>query len=331
MICSHDIRYAHALFFAAMVTVYRSRGTTKGSLPITVIVLAIISCNAAEGELQLPKLATNINSVDSSCSHKYTKHLNEFPNCSPYILGVMRVECIVEVSLNDTDITIGWFMDCQQLSNDPLVTIESQVQVTAEVRRITSQLTINDILDDYAGKYTCNMLGDEEYVPGNQLELGDSEKLELMRGLGACIDGTLFSGAPLSEKCAVITEDNPVPMSLVCEDPPANPTSTSTPVLSLSSSLSTSTMLSSIPKIDSTVLLSPSPTTSGPTSTDPQDNNIEFTSPDSLNTVSLSLIAVSSLLTIIILLLLSSFVLVKWCKGRKQNGTVNMCCKFRWA
>ncbi|CAI8023533.1 hypothetical protein GBAR_LOCUS13738 [Geodia barretti] len=87
-------------------------------------------------------------------------------------------------------------------------------------------------------------------------------------------------------------------------------------------------MLSSIPKIyvhHSTVLLSPSPTTSGPTPTDPQDNNIEFTSHDSLNTLSLFLIAVSSLLTIIILLLLSSFVLVKWCKGRKQNGTVNMC------
>jgi hypothetical protein len=75
----------------------------------------------------------------------------------------------------------------------------------------------------------------------------------------------------------------------------------------------------------STVLLSPSPTTSRPTSTDPQDNNIEFTSPDSLNTVSLSLIAVSSLLTIIILLLISSFVLVKWCKGQKRNGTVNLC------
>ena len=317
-----------------MRTVYRSRGTTEGLLPVTVIVLAIISRNAAEGGLQLAKLsrlATKMNSVDSSCSHKYTKHLNEFPNCSPYMLGVMRVECIVGVPLNDTDITIGWFMDCQQLSNDPLVTIESQVQVTAEVRRITSRLTISGITDDYAGKYTCNMLGDEEYVPGDQLELGDSDKLELMGGLGACINGDIFSAAPPPEKCAVITEDNPIPMSLVCEAPPANPTSTSTFVLSLSSS---SILLPSIAQIivyNPTVLLSPSPTTSRPTSTDPQDNNIQFTSPDSLNTVSLSLIAVSSLRTIIRLLLLSSFVLVKWCKGQKQNGTVNMCCKFRWA
>ena len=332
MICSHDIRYAHALFFAAMMTVYRSRGTTKGSLPVTVIVLAIISCNAAEGELQLPKLATNINSVDSSCSHKYTQHLNKFLNCSPYILRVMKVECTVEVPVNATDITIGWFMDCQQLSNDSHVTIEPQVQVTAQVRRITSQLTINGITDDYAGKYTCNMLGNEEYVPGDQLELGDSDELELMRSLGACIDGVLFPNSlQAPEKCAVITADNPVPMYLVCEDPPANPTSTSTFVLSLSSS---SVILSSIHQIivyNPTVLLSPSPTTPQPTSTDPQDNNIEFTSPDSLNTVSLSLIAVSSLRTIIRLLLLSSFVLVKWCKGQKQNGTVNMCCKLRWA
>ncbi|CAI7997583.1 hypothetical protein GBAR_LOCUS2187, partial [Geodia barretti] len=239
-----------------MMTVYRSRGTTKGSLPVTVIVLAIISCNAAE---------------DSSCSHKYTQHLNKFLNCSPYILRVMKVECTVEVPVNATDITIGWFMDCQQLSNDSHVTIEPQVQVTAQVRRITSQLTINGITDDYAGKYTCNMLGNEEYVPGDQLELGDSDELELMRSLGACIDGDLFPNSlQAPEKCAVITADNPVPMYLVCEDPPANPTSTSTFVLSLSSS---SVILSSIHQIivyNPTVLLSPSPTTSQPTSTDPQ-------------------------------------------------------------
>ena len=228
-------------FSATMRTVYRSREPTEGLLLVTVIVLAIISRNAAEGKLQLPKLArltTIINSVDSSCSHKYTEHLNHFPNCSPYILRVMKVECTVEVPVNATDVTIGWFMDCQQLSNDSHVTIESQVQVTVEVRRIRYRLTINGITDEYAGKYTCNMLGDEEYVPGNQLELGDSDKLELMSSLGPCIDGELFSGAPPPEKCAVITADNPVPMSLVCEDPPANPTSTSTPVPSLSSSLS---------------------------------------------------------------------------------------------
>ena len=283
-----------------MRTVYRSRGTTKGLLPVTVIVLAIISCNAAEGELQIPKLArlaTDINSVDSSCSHKYIQHLENFPNCSPYIGGVMKVQCVVEVPLNAADITIGWFMDCKQLSNDSNISIESEVQVAAEVRRIRSRLTINGITDDYAGKYTCNMLGDEEYVPGDQLELGDSEELELESSLGQCLDGALFPGAiPAPQKCAVITEDNPVPMSRSCEAPP---TSTSTPVISLSSSLS-----SSIPTIGmhhSTVLLSPSPTTSRPTSTDPQDNNIEFTSPDSLNTVSLSLIAVNSLLTIYIL------------------------------
>jgi hypothetical protein len=199
----------------------------------------------------------------------------------------MKVQCIVEVPLNAADITIGWFMDCKQLSNDSDISIESQVHVAAdpEVRRIRSRLTINRITDDYAGKYTCNMLGDEEYVPGDQLELGDSEELELESSLGQCLDGgALFPGAiPAPEKCAVITEDNPVPMSLVCDAPPATSSQsqpTSTPVvLPTSTSLphpSSSSSSSSSPTLSPTNLSSsaPSPTdpivaTSLPTNQDP--------------------------------------------------------------
>ena len=229
----------------------------------------------------------SFHSADLSCSHKYTEHLNHFPNCSPYIGGVMKVQCIVEVPLNAADITIGWFMNCKQLSNDSDISIESQVHVAAdpEVRRIRSRLTINRITDDYAGKYTCNMLGDEEYVPGDQLELGDSEELELESSLGQCLDGgALFPGAiPAPEKCAVITEDNPVPMSLVCDAPPATSSQsqpTSTPVvLPTSTSLphpSSSSSSSSSPTLSPTNLSSsaPSPTdpivaTSLPTNQDP--------------------------------------------------------------
>ena len=105
----------------------------------------------------------SFHSAGSSCSHKYTEHLNTFPTCSPYINQILKVECTVEVPLNATDITIGWFMDCQQLTNDSHVTI-SHAQVASEVFRIRSRLTISDITDDYAGKYTCNMLGDAEYI-----------------------------------------------------------------------------------------------------------------------------------------------------------------------
>ena len=220
-------------------------------------------------------------------------------------------------------------MDCQELSNNTRVAIFSMVQEATEVLRIRSQLTISDITDDYAGKYTCNMLGDAEYIPSDQLELGDSNVLEIVRALGPCVEGDIFGNAqPAPEKCAVISEDNPIPMSLVCESPPAT-SSTSKPPSVLSPYSSISPIITSLSLISnmqqSTLFVSPSPTTSRPATTDPQDNS-NTPSPGSLNTLSLSLIAVSSLLTIIIILLLSSFVMVIGCKRKKEH--LNMCCKF---
>ena len=101
----------------------------------------------------------------------------------------MRLECSVDVPLNATDITIGWFLDCQQLTNDSHVTISSQVQDATEVHRVTSRLVINYITDDFAGEYTCNILGDEEYVPSDLFRPRDAEYLDEVSALGPCPEG----------------------------------------------------------------------------------------------------------------------------------------------
>ena len=245
----------------------------------------------------------------AGCPYKYVQHLISDPNCSPYPNGIMKLECTVEVPLNATDITIGWFLNCEQLSNDSHVTITPQVIQSTEVRRLRSQLRINDMTDDYAGEYTCNILGDEEYVPSDKFVLGDSNYLEVDFGLGPCPDGNVFTdAAPAEEKCAVITEDNPIPTPLICETPPATSSQTlvtTTEALHVSSSPTLSvlakTHISTALPLQTPTIIGPTPTSAEPTSTDPEDNNNMTPSSNSLNTVSLSLIALSSLLTIIII------------------------------
>ena len=87
-----------------------------------------------------------------NCLYKYTEHLLHNPSCSPYPGGIMELECTVEVPLNASDISIGWFLDCMELTNDSHITLLSQDQYTDTTRRIRSQLTISDITDDYAGE-----------------------------------------------------------------------------------------------------------------------------------------------------------------------------------
>ena len=138
----------------------------------------------------------------------YTEHLNYFPECNPYSNGIMRLECAVEVPINAADITIGWFLNCQQLRNDScVVKIQSHVQVVMDVRRIRSVLTINDLTDDFAGEYTCNMLGDVEYLPSNTFTLRDYNFLDRALELQPCPGRTVFT-QPLFDKCALITEDD---------------------------------------------------------------------------------------------------------------------------
>ena len=140
----------------------------------------------------------------------------------------------MEVPRDASDISIGWFLDCMELSNDSHVTIHSQDQYTDTVRQIRSQLVITDMNDDYAGEYTCNILGDEEFIPSKLLLLPDSIGLEVYLGLGPCRINVIFSIEEV--KCAEITENRTIPMSLSCADPVAvtshaGTTITSTPVI----------------------------------------------------------------------------------------------------
>ena len=162
------------------------------------------------------------------------------------------------------------------------------------------------------------MLGDEEYVPGDQLELGDSDKLELIGGLGACINGSLFSAAPPPEKCAVITADDPVPMSLSCEAPPATSSHsqpTSTPVV-----LPTSTSLphpsSSSPTLSPTNLSS-----SAPSSTDPTVATSLPTNQDPTSIWLYVVVAIAAVFFMIIVVL--AIVCVGMCvlRNRKLDGS----------
>ena len=170
------------------------------------------------------------------CRHMYTEQLVHDPVCSPYPGGVMELECTVEVPRNASGISIGWFLDCMELTNDSHITVLSQDQYTDTIRRIRSQLTISGITDDYAGEYTCNILGDEEYIPSDLFTLRDSSYYEVDGPLAPCNDGNVFANIEETpQKCADITENRTIPMSLSCAEPAATTSHytpmTSTPVV----------------------------------------------------------------------------------------------------
>ena len=145
----------------------------------------------------------------------------------------MKLECIIEVPPNATEIIIAWNLNFQQLMNDSHVSIWTQEQIVNEVRRVRSRLTISDLTDDYVGDYTCNMLGDVVYVPSNQLTLRDADYLEYEDALGPCPDNGFIINPVREDRCALITHENPIPLSLVCETPPATSSSQVHPTTSL--------------------------------------------------------------------------------------------------
>ena len=216
----------------------------------------------------------------------------------------------MEVPLEATDITVGWFLNCQQLQND--LVIVSETQLESSICRIISRLTINDITN---GEYTCNILGDEEYIPSDIFMLPDSEYLEVDLSLGPCPNNgdVLGFATPTCEKCADITENRTIPLSLSCEAPPSTTsqqlhvTSTPVPIRRTPS-----------PPLPSITPNPPPPTSSSTTHTqhtapssspDPTDMT---SSPDSLDSVSLYLIAVVSVLVLVIILLVLAFSLVRF-------------------
>ena len=264
--------------------------------------------------------------TDLDCQYKYTEQLPPNPSCEPYTMCIMKIECTAEVPRNASDVSIGWFLDCVELTNDSHMEISVQVQ-DAEmtgIRRIRSRLTISPITDEYAGGYTCNLLGDDEYIPSDIFTLRDSMYYDLYSPLIQCDDsGDVFANAWAAQKCADITENRTIPMSLSCAEPPAT-TSHDTPV--------TSTLV---------VYTSPPPSSSSPTpSTSSHPHSliisptitVMFTTtpqkdpPTSLpgdHSTSHSLAAVCAVLIMIIILLVVTFVLVKLCRRQSSRITVN--------
>ena len=242
-------------------------------------------------------------------------------------MGIMKIECLAEVPRNASDVSIGWFLDCVELTNDSHVEISVQVQDSemTDIRSITSRLTISPITDEYAGGYTCNLLGDEEYIPSDIFTLRDSMYYELYSLLSPCDDsGDVFVLAPAApQKCADITENRTIPMSLSCAEPPVT-TFHDTPVTSTlvytspppSTSSSTPSTSSHLPTLTSsptiTVMFTTTPQKDPPTSL-----------PGDLNSTSQYLAAVCAVLIMIIIILIVTFVLVKLCRRQSSLITVN--------
>ena len=225
----------------------------------------------------------------------------------------MKINCTVEVPRDASDISIGWFLDCMELTNDSHVAIHSQDQYTDTVRQITSQLVITDMSDDYAGEYTCNILGDVDFIPSNLFRMPDSTELEVDLGLGLCPINHIFSIEEV--KCAEITENRTIPMSLSCADPVAATSHTGTttspkPVIQPTPTPLVMTSLHTSPRPSLPHLLHnstfsliplPVPTSTVPTTTDSSDtSSSDYTT---VWTYAVAVVAAVFLLIIIVLIL----------------------------
>ena len=156
----------------------------------------------------------------SDCRYNYTKQPRPDPICNPYISGTLRVECTAQVPITASDVSIGWLLSCNPLSDDANITIIEEISNMTSYLEITSRLTIVNLSDDYAGKYGCTIMDsrDEEFIPSDLLELKRRITLEIENGLSSpCALSLVFSRA--QEKCAELTGNDTIPMSLSCADP----------------------------------------------------------------------------------------------------------------
>ena len=227
-----------------------------------------------------------------------------------------------------TFLSIGWFLGCVELTDDSHVEISVQVQDSemTGIRSIKSRLTISTITDEYAGEYTCNLLGDDEYIPSDIFTLHDSKDYEIFRPLGPCHDsGDVFANAQAApQKCAIIKENRTIPMSLGCAEPLAT-TSHDTPVTSTlvvytSSPLSTSSLTPSTSSHPHSLTSSPTITMVF-TTTIQKDSQTSL--PGDLNSTSQYLAAVCAVLIMIIIILIMTFVLAKTCRRQSSLIAVN--------
>lgn len=123
----------------------------------------------------------------------------------------------MEVPPDAQNVSIEWYLGCEQLSNDSDVTIMPQDAYTETVHRQRSRLMIVNLSDKYAGKYTCKLIGDDELIPSDVFLLPTFSVLSETFALSSCPFEHVHSRE--EEKCAELSDDKVVLMLQSCTEP----------------------------------------------------------------------------------------------------------------
>ena len=265
------------------------------------------------------------------CRYKYTRQPRPDPICNPYISGTLRVECTSQVPVTATDVSIGWLLSCNPLSDDANITIVEEVSNMTSYLEITSRLTIGNLSDDYAGKYGCTIMDsrDEEFIPSDLLELKTRFTLEIENARDSpCASSVVFSRA--QPKCAELTENDTIPMSLSCADPAIQSTAFNDIIMTSSSSViqTTATPLPTHPPSSavpsSFFTMSPSllnlPIVTEPSSDPTKDPTTS--SPSSPNAIWLYVVVALAAIFLLVIIVLA-IVFVGMCLRRQQSVTID--------
>lgn len=153
----------------------------------------------------------------SKCRYKYTEQPVPNPLCDPYDNDELLVECTVEAPRDAQNVSIEWYLGCEQLNNDTDVTIMAQDAYTDTVHRQRSRLTIVNLSDKYAGKYTCKLIGDEELLPSGVFTLPTFSVLSQTSALSSCPLEHIHSRE--EKMCAELTDNRAVLLPSSCTKP----------------------------------------------------------------------------------------------------------------
>ena len=169
------------------------------------------------------------------------------------------MECTAEVPLDASNISIGWFLHCNQLYNNSDITIISVVSAST----VRSQLTIENLSDRYAGKYTCNFLGDEEFIPSDPLSLPTGSEAAVL-GTPCALD---LIHSKEEEKCTELLENGTIPLSLTCTDSDVSSTSLSDITMTSAATVHSTTIYMSTPHVPQNGNSMPDPRSGGKNTT----------------------------------------------------------------
>ena len=238
----------------------------------------------------------------------------------------------MEVPLDAQNVSIEWYLGCEQLNNDTDVTIMAQDAYTETIHRQRSRLMIVNLSDKYAGKYFCKLIGDEELISSDIFMLPTFLVLSETSTLSSCPFEHVHSRE--EEKCAELSDDKALFMFQNCTEPlvqftiledgtRATPTVPSYPKSPKPQLLSTPPSLPSATS-SLTPILSTSPVLLAPTSSVPPDiDTPDETAPrPEITSMWLYLVvAVAAVLFMIIIVLAT--VSVWKCMKQSKNSSIS--------